>query len=86
MREADYSKKDSGGKRRYKNRDRKRMTPDHQPPLNRAWELGGCHLGIKKFKELMSKPEMVRPHCRAHSNSQGTKVSKIGAAIRAGVV
>jgi len=86
MREEDYGKADSGGKKRYKNRDRKKMTPDHQPPLNRAWELGGCHLkpSPDAFKELMSKPEMVRPHCRAHSNTQGTKVSKIGASIRAG--
>jgi hypothetical protein len=86
MREEDYGKKDSGGKRRFKNRDRKKMTPDHQPPLNRAWELGGCHLkpSPDAFKELMSKPEMVRPHCRNHSNSQGTKVSAIGDAIRNG--
>ncbi len=88
MREADYNKKTSKGKRPYKNRDRKKMTPDHQPPLNRAWELGGCNMkpSPKAFKDMMSKAEMVRPHCRAHSNSQGSKVSKIGAAIRAGVV
>jgi uncharacterized Zn-binding protein involved in type VI secretion len=88
MREADYGKKDSGGKRRYKNRDRKRMTPDHQPPLNRAWELGGCNMkpSPEAFKAMMRKAAMVRAHCRAHSNSQGSKVSAIGDAIRQGIV
>ncbi len=88
MRPEDYKKPDSGGVKRYENRDPKEMTPDHQPPLNRAWELGGCNLkpppATERFKELMSKPEMVRPHCRSHSNSQGTKVSEIGDAIRQG--
>ena len=84
MREADYSKADSSGNTPFANRDRKAMTPDHQPPLNRAWELGGCHMkeSPDAFKAMMSKPEMVRAHCRAHSNSQGSKVSAVGASIR----
>ena len=90
MREEDYFKPDRRGETPFAERDRKRMTPDHQPPLNRAWELGGCNLPPPPpptgFKALMSKPEMVRPHCRAHSNAQGTKVAKIGAAIREGLV
>ncbi|MCO5066549.1 MAG: DUF4150 domain-containing protein [Rhizobiaceae bacterium] len=84
MRKSGYEARYGRRRRKiYKNRDRKRMTPDHQPPLNRAWELGGCHLKTAGFKELMSQPEMVRPHCRAHSNSQGTKVKAAADALRA---
>lgn len=50
------------------------MTHDHQPPLSVAWEMGGCHLGLAKFKELFATKEYVKPHCRAHSNSQGPTV------------
>jgi hypothetical protein len=52
------------------------MTHDHQPPLSVAWEMGGCHLGLAKFKELFAKAEYVKPHCKAHSGSQGPTVGR----------
>ncbi|MGE0500236.1 MAG: DUF4150 domain-containing protein [Rhizobiaceae bacterium] len=49
------------------------MTHDHQPPLNMAWELGGCWMeeSPEAFKEHFAKPETVKPHCQAHACSQG---------------
>ena len=49
------------------------MTHDHQPPLNMAWELGGCWMekSPEAFKQHFAKPETVKPHCRAHACSQG---------------
>ncbi len=84
MREKDYFKPNSRGETPFEERDRKRMTPDHQPPLNRAWDLGGCNMqpSPDAFKKMMQKAEMVRAHCRAHSCSQGTKVKKASAAAR----
>jgi uncharacterized Zn-binding protein involved in type VI secretion len=52
------------------------MTHDHQPPLVVAWYMGGCHMGRDKFKEHFSKPETVKPHCKAHATSQGSKAKK----------
>lgn len=49
-------------------------THDHQPPLNEAWDKGGCWLGVEKFKELMRKKEFALPHCEKHYMSQGSKV------------
>lgn len=75
-----------GGK--LKNRDRAAMTPDHQPPLKVVWEMGGCNIpkphpaDPSGFKELMSQPELVKPHCRNHSNSQGPTASAFGNSIR----
>ncbi len=68
----------SGGK--YATRAREAMTPDHQPPLCVAWALGGCHIEPTDtdptgFKQKMSKKEMVKPHCRRHSNSQGSQAA-----------
>lgn len=63
-------------------REKEYRTHDHQPPLNRAWELGGCHLGVDKFKELMGEADMVRPHCEKHYMSQGSKVKKHAKAAR----
>ncbi|MES2539932.1 MAG: DUF4150 domain-containing protein [Pseudomonadota bacterium] len=72
--ETEYQNR-SGGK--YASRDREAMTPDHQPPLNVAWAKGGCNIPVKPdgFKKLFSKPEMVKSHCRRHSNSQGSQVA-----------
>ncbi len=75
-----------GGK--LKDRDRAAMTPDHQPPLKVVWEMGGCHIpephpaDPSGFKELMSQPEMVKPHCRNHSNAQGPTATAFGNSIR----
>jgi uncharacterized Zn-binding protein involved in type VI secretion len=49
------------------------FTPDHQPPLVVAWAMGGCHLGVKKFKEIMAGRDQVVPHCRKHYQSQGSR-------------
>jgi uncharacterized Zn-binding protein involved in type VI secretion len=75
--EAEYQSR-SGGK--YSDRDREAMTPDHQPPLCVAWAMGGCHLKPTDqdptgFKQEMSKRERVKPHCRRHSNSQGSQAA-----------
>lgn len=32
-------------------KDKMKFTPDHQPPLNVAWYMGGCHMGEEAFKE-----------------------------------
>ncbi len=68
----------SGGK--YKARDQEAMTADHQPPLCVAWALGGCHIEKppEGFHEHMSKKDMVKPHCRRHSNSQGSTAGAFG--------
>jgi Domain of unknown function (DUF4150) len=75
--EAEYESR-SGGK--YSDRDREAMTPDHQPPLCVAWALGGCHLEPTDgdptgFQQEMAKRERVKPHCRRHSNSQGSQAA-----------
>jgi hypothetical protein len=51
------------------------MTHDHQPPLVVAWNMGGCHMGKDAFKEHFSKPETVKPHCKAHATSQGSQAA-----------
>ncbi|UXH80770.1 DUF4150 domain-containing protein [Roseateles amylovorans] len=61
----------------YKTRDRQEMTADHQPPLCLAWKMGGCHLEPTDgdptgFQKKMREPDMVKPHCRDHSNMQGS--------------
>jgi hypothetical protein len=73
----------SGGK--WKGRDREAMTPDHQPPLCVAWELGGCHIPEPPdgFKDYFSKPSRVKPHCRRHSNAQGSQAAAYSRRIRA---
>ena len=68
-----------------KTRGDKAMTHDHQPPLNIAWEMGGCHLGEDKFKELFSKKEMVVPHCDAHAKSQGGQLRHDVSRLRRGM-
>ncbi|TIM32611.1 MAG: DUF4150 domain-containing protein [Mesorhizobium sp.] len=60
------------------------MTHDHQPPLAVAWEMGGCHMGPAKFKELFDKPEMVKPHCQAHYRSQGSRAGAYARHLRRG--
>lgn len=72
-------------KGKWKGRDKEAMTPDHQPPLVVAWELGGCRIPTppEGFKKLFSKPRMVKPHCRRHSNSQGSAAAAYARRIRA---
>jgi hypothetical protein len=48
-----------------------KFTPDHQPPLNIAWYMGGCHMDKEDFKKWANSPATVRPHCAVHSSSQG---------------
>lgn len=46
--------------------------PDHQPPLGKVWEMGGCH-NVKKYNEWAKTPEATpRGHCLAHAREQGT--------------
>jgi uncharacterized protein DUF4150 len=78
LRNAAEYKTRSGGK--YADREQSAMTPDHQPPLCVAWAMGGCHLEPTNgdptgFQKQMSKPEMVKSHCRRHSNSQGSQAA-----------
>jgi hypothetical protein len=56
--------------------DPKYFTPDHQPPLNVAWNLGGCHMkpSPKAFQDWANSTQAVKPHCRFHSSSQGGTV------------
>jgi len=73
----------------YADRDREAMTPDHQPPLCVAWAMGGCHLKPTDgdptgFQKQMAKKSMVKPHCRRHSNSQGSQAGAYGRRIAAG--
>lgn len=49
---------------------------DHQPPLSIAWYKGGCH-NPKKFKQWAKNLSSVKPHCAAHSSSQGGHLSKL---------
>jgi hypothetical protein len=65
-------------------KDKEYRTHDHQPPLNRAWELGGCHLqpSPDAFKKLMGEADMVRPHCEKHYMAQGSKVKAHAKAAR----
>ena len=58
-------------------KDPKKMTPDHQPPMNVAWYLGGCH-NPAKFKEWANKIKTVNPHCKSCSSNQGGRVSSLG--------
>ena len=61
-------------KTHYKSKDGKEaFTPDHQPPLVVAWYMGGCHMKSKDFKDEMSKRDRVKPHCRKHAQSQGSR-------------
>jgi uncharacterized Zn-binding protein involved in type VI secretion len=75
--EQEYATRRGGA---YASRSREAMTPDHQPPLCVAWAMGGCHLEPTDsdptgFKKKMSQPDMVKPHCRRHSNSQGSQAA-----------
>jgi hypothetical protein len=88
LRNAAEYKTRSGGK--YADRDQSAMTPDHQPPLCVAWAMGGCHLEPKNgnptgFQKQMAKPEMVKPHCRRHSNAQGSPAAAHARRIVAGL-
>jgi hypothetical protein len=58
-------------------RDTKKMTPDHQPPIAVAWDLGGCHLqpSPDAFIEWANHPDTVRPHCKYHSGSQSGTIN-----------
>lgn len=79
---AEYQTRSDG---KYANRDQEAMTPDHQPPLCVAWALGGCHIEPKPdgFQKHMSKKEMVKPHCRRHSNAQGSPAAAYGRRLAA---
>ena len=51
-------------------KDPKKFTPDHQPPLKVAWEMGGCHQPDPPgtaFEEWAQSTAAVLPHCRACS-------------------
>ncbi len=54
--------------------DNDNFTPDHQPPLNVAWYMGGCHMKEEDFEEWANSTQAVKPHCAAHSSSQGGQV------------
>lgn len=56
--------------------DRKQFTPDHQPPMELAWVLGGCH-DAEAFEEWANEPETTVPHCAGCSNSQGGQMSTV---------
>jgi hypothetical protein len=58
---------------------KERFTPDHQPPLNCAWYLGGCHMqpSPEAFEKWASSPQAVKPHCATHSSSQGGTVGAV---------
>jgi hypothetical protein len=76
-------------KKKYEDRDRDAMTPDHQPPLCVAWALGGCHLkptdeSPTGFEQEMAKRKRVKPHCRRHSNSQGSQAAAYARRVRNG--
>lgn len=55
---------------------KKPSVADHQPPLQLAWYAGGC-ANPKKFKAWANKASTTKPHCRAHSNSQGGHVGGV---------
>ncbi|RWP87428.1 MAG: DUF4150 domain-containing protein [Mesorhizobium sp.] len=69
----------TASKGKYKDRDKKAMTPDHEPPMKVAWENGGCHMPkpYQGFKDHFAKPKAVKPHCRKCSNSQGANMKTI---------
>lgn len=75
----DWPAKDYGGMSPYVSgrKTKEQFTPDHQPPMNIAWAMGGCHLGEDKFKEWARRPCTVKPHCAAHSSSQGGTVGHL---------
>ena len=58
-------------------KSKERFTPDHQPPLNIAWYLGGCHMKEEDFKAWANSPQAVKPHCAVHACSQGGVVGGI---------
>jgi len=57
--------------------DAKKFTPDHQPPMNVAWYLGGCH-DEAAFKKWANEASTVKPHCATCSSSQGGRMSHLG--------
>jgi hypothetical protein len=61
--------------------DSKAMTPDHQPPLKWAWEMGGCNMepSPEAFKKHMQRKGAVKPHCARHARSQGGTMSHVTA-------
>lgn len=58
------------------------MTHDHQPPLAVAWEMGGCHMSAEEFRKHFEKASTVKPHCRAHAQSQGSQAKAFAAEVR----
>jgi hypothetical protein len=68
---------EGGGK--FASRDTKAMTPDHQPPMSRAWKEGGCHMkplppkSPTGFQKYFAKKSSVKPHCKRHSDSQPSR-------------
>jgi len=60
-------------------KDPKHFTHDHQPPLNVAWYLGGCHMqpSPDAFIKWADSPQAVKPHCKIHSNNQGGTLSSL---------
>ena len=61
--------------------DSQKFTADHQPPLNIAWYMGGCHMPDNEFEKWASDPKSVNPHCSAHSSSQGGSVGSVTSGI-----
>lgn len=57
------------------------MTHDHQPPINVAWALGGCHMDLDDFKKYFERTSVVRPHCEFHKNSQGPTAKAYAATL-----
>lgn len=52
-------------------------TPDHQPPLRLAWEMGGCHNETKFKQWAKTAAATPRGHCSDHYKKQGTEVRKL---------
>lgn len=61
--------------------DPKKFTADHQPPLNIAWYMGGCHMPDDEFTKWASDPKSVVPHCSSHSSSQGGTVGAVTSGV-----
>jgi len=57
-------------------KDPNQFTPDHQPPMNIAWYLGGCH-NEEEFKKWANAESTVKPHCAPCSSSQGGTVGPV---------
>ena len=57
--------------------DSKQFTADHQPPLNIAWYMGGCHMPPGEFEKWANSKQAVKPHCKIHSSSQGGTVGAV---------